>query len=44
MNYLETTWRLFAATGQVNVYLLYKELEQEPGGTEGIEEDGGSEA
>ncbi|MBC7347801.1 MAG: YqzL family protein [Clostridia bacterium] len=34
VNCLETAWRLFAATGQVNFYLLYKELEKEGGGGE----------
>lgn len=28
VNCLEAAWRLFAATGQVNFYLLYKELER----------------
>lgn len=38
MNYLETTWKLFSATGQVSFYLLFKELEED-GAQSGVGEN-----
>jgi hypothetical protein len=44
VNCREAAWKLFAATGQVNFYLLYKELEKaDHGECIGVEAVGGLE-
>ncbi|MCR4418591.1 MAG: YqzL family protein [Clostridia bacterium] len=44
VNCREAAWKLFVATGQVNFYLLYKELEKtDRGESTGVEAVGGLE-